>query len=95
MPWDEGHARASFRSEIAAGAKDDAIVWHVRPNLVKDWVRQPVVSFNQAGYTPGRAKVALIELDPNFPAPREAELVRRGSDGEQVGLHAATRPRGR
>lgn len=83
------------RSEIAAGAKDDAIVWHMRPNLVKDWVRQPVVSFNQAGYTPGRAKVALIELDPNFPAPREAELVRLGSDGEQVVLHAATRPRGR
>lgn len=83
------------RSEIAAGAKDDAVVWHVRPNLVKDWVRQPVVSFNQAGYTPGRAKVALIELDPNFPAPREAELVRLGSDGEQVVLRAATSPRGR
>ncbi|SEN04461.1 N-terminal ig-like domain of cellulase [Sphingomonas gellani] len=83
------------RSEIAAGAKDNAVVWHVRPNVVKDWVRPPVVSFNQAGYTPGRAKVALIELDPNFAAPREAELVKLGTDGEHVVLRAPTTPRGR
>ena len=54
------------RSMIAAGAKQDAVVWHVRPNVVKNWVRPPVVSFNQAGYTPGRSKVALIELDPEL-----------------------------
>jgi endoglucanase len=83
------------RSMIAAGAKDNAVVWHVRPNVVKDWVRPPVVSFNQAGYTPARAKVALIELDPNFKAPAEAELVRLTADGRKTVLRAKTQPRGR
>ena len=71
------------RSLIAAGAKDRAVVWHVRPNVKPGWVRQPVVSFNQAGYTPGRRKVAMIELDPNFKAPGDATLVRLAADGTQ------------
>lgn len=84
------------RSLIPAGAKDNAVVWHVRPNVVKDWVRQPVISFNQAGYTPGRSKVALIELDPNFTAPPEAQLVRLAADGsKQPVLTARVQPRGR
>ena len=84
------------RSEIAAGAKENAVVWHVRPNVIKNWVREPVVSFNQAGYTPGRSKVALIELDPNFTAPTEAELVKLGPDGsKQSVFRAKTKPRGR
>ncbi len=83
------------RSLIPAGAKQNAVVWHVRPNVVKNWTRQPVISFNQAGYTPGRSKVALIELDPNFKAPGEAELVRLTADGgKQSVLHAKTQPRG-
>ena len=83
------------RSMIAAGAKDNAVVWHVRPNVVKNWTRQPVVSFNQAGYTPARSKVALIELDPNFKAPGEAELVRLTADGrQQLVFRARTKPRG-
>lgn len=83
------------RSLIRPGAKDDAIVWHVRPNVIKDWVRPPVVSFNQAGYTPGRDKVALIELDPNFAAPGDAELVKLAPDGSrQAVLRAKLQPRG-
>ena len=83
------------RSMIAAGAKDDAVVWHVRPNVIKNWTRQPVVSFNQACYTPARSKVALIELDPNFKAPVEAELVRLTADGRQQAVfRARTQPRG-
>ena len=83
------------RSMIAAGAQKDAVVWHVRPNVIKDWVREPVVSFNQTGYTPDRPKVALIELDPNFKAPGEAELVRLAADGSrQPVLRAKTQPRG-
>jgi endoglucanase len=84
------------RSMIAAGAKENAVVWHVRPNVIKDWVRAPVVSFNQAGYTPDRPKVALIELDPHFKAPAEAELVRLTADGREAPVfRARTLPRGR
>jgi hypothetical protein len=84
------------RALIPAGAKENAIVWHVRPNVVKNWVRPPVISFNQAGYTPDRRKVALIELDPNFKAPGEAELVRLTADGRhETMLKAKIQPRGR
>jgi hypothetical protein len=84
------------RSLVAAGARENAIVWHVRPNVEKNWVRAPVVSFNQAGYTPDRRKVAMIELDPNFTAPKEAELVKLTADGgKQSVLRGTLTPRGR
>jgi hypothetical protein len=84
------------RSLIAAGAQKDAVVWHVRPNVVKGWVRPAVVSFNQAGYTPGRAKVAMIETDPADRAPTEATLVKLAADGtQQPMLRAAVQPRGK
>lgn len=83
------------RTQIAAGAKDNAVVWHVRPNVIKGWVRRPVVSFNQAGYTPDRDKVALVELDPNFKAPAEAVLVKLAADGtRQPVFRAKLAPRG-
>jgi hypothetical protein len=83
------------RSLIPAGARADAVVWHVRPNRIADWVRAPVVSFNQAGYTPGRSKVAMIELDPAFAAPAEAELVQISAEGERAVFHSAVQDRGR
>lgn len=84
------------RSEIAAGATKNAIVWHVLPNVVKDWVRAPVISFNQAGYTPNRPKVALIELDPHGKAAATAALVRLNADGTaSTVLSAPVTPQGR
>jgi endoglucanase len=69
------------RSLIPAGATTNAVLWHIRPSAIPNWVRQPVVSYNQAGYTPDRGKVAVIELDPNFKGPGEATLVKLTSDG--------------
>ncbi len=83
------------RSLIKAGAQKDAVVWHVRPNVIPGWTRAPVVSFNQAGYTPDRGKVALIELDPAFNAPGEAVLVKLTADGETPVFSAPVQPRGR
>lgn len=84
------------RSLIPAGATRNAIVWHVRPNIIPNWVRQPVVSYNQAGYTPERSKVAIIELDPNFKAVGQATLVRITADGtEKPVLTARTKPWGK
>lgn len=75
------------RSMVAAGAKDEAVVWHVRPNVLPNWARTPVISYNQAGYTPQRNKVAMIELDPNFKGPDEAELLRLMPDGSKKSVH--------
>ena len=84
------------RSLIAAGASKDAVVWHVRPNIIANWVRKPVVSYNQAGYTPGRSKVAVIEMDPNFQAPGEATLLKLTPGGQpKPVLTASTNPWGK
>ena len=77
------------RALIPAGVTKNAIVWHVMPNVVKGWMRAPVVSFNQAGYTPNRAKVAIIEMDPRFKAPAEASLIRMDAPGRPKAIYHA------
>ena len=84
------------RSLIPAGKTTNALVWHVRPNVIANWVRDPVVSFNQAGYTPGRAKVAIVELDPHMKAPKTIELLKINADGTStVALKGTIEPWGR
>ena len=70
------------RGLIPAGRTDNALVWHVRPNVIQDWVRPPMVSYNQAGYTPQRAKVAVLELDPHYDAPKTARVMRLDAAGK-------------
>jgi hypothetical protein len=84
------------RSLIPAGKTKDAVVWHIRPNYIKGWVRPPVVSFNQAGYTPDRAKIAIVELDPLMKAPTTIKLLKIDADGTQtVALEGAIKPWGK
>ena len=84
------------RTLIPAGKTTNALVWHVRPNVIKGWVRKPVVSFNQAGYTPGRSKVAIIELDPHMRAPTTIALMKIGADGRStVALRGKIKPWGK
>ncbi len=70
------------RTLIPANRTGNAVVWHVRRNVIAGWTRPPVVSYNQLGYTPGRDKVAIVELDPLFNAPKTARLLRLNRDGD-------------
>lgn len=70
------------RSLIPANRTENAVVWHLRPNVIAGWTRPPVVSYNQLGYTLARSKVAIIELDPLFNAPKSARLLRLNPKGE-------------
>jgi len=70
------------RTLIPANTTQNAIVWHIRPNVIPGWTRPPVVAYNQVGYTPERAKVAVIELDPLYDAPKTARVLRLTPDGE-------------
>ena len=69
------------RSLIPANETKDVVVWHIRASVVAGWTRPPVVGYNQVGYTPWRSKVAVIELDPVFDAPKTALVLRLNSDG--------------
>jgi len=70
------------RSLIPPDRTDNAVVWHIRPNVVPGWTRPPVVAYNQVGYTPERTKVAVLELDPLYDAPKTARVLRLMADGE-------------
>jgi len=60
----------------------DVVVWHIKPNVIEGWTRTPVIGYNQVGYTPEREKVAVIELDPLFDAPRTARVLRITPKGD-------------
>jgi len=84
------------RGLIPPDRTQNALVWHIRPNVIPGWTRPPVVSYNQAGYTPGRSKVAMLELDPHFDAPSEARVMRLEPDGStKEVLKAALKPWGK
>ena len=97
----DGRTRAQngwfvVRELLPAGRTDNAIVWHVRPHVIPDWVRAPVVSFNQVGYTPQRSKVAVIELDPRDHAAATARVLKLDSSGEyQPVFQSAVKPWGK
>jgi len=84
------------RTLVPPGKTGDVVIWHVRPNTVAGWVRRPVVGYNQVGYTPEREKVAIIELDPLFSAPKTARLLRMTPDGEwQEAFSSEVKPKGK
>jgi hypothetical protein len=69
------------RTLIPSGKTGEVVVWHVQPNVVPGWIRRPLVGYNQVGYTPDREKVAVIELDPLFEAPKTARVMKLTSEG--------------
>ncbi len=85
------------RELLPPDATENALLWHVRPHVIAGWVRPPVVSYNQVGYTPQRSKIAIIELDPlDRTAPGTARLLRFNADGtDQPVLEGAIKPWGR
>lgn len=70
-----------LRTLIPSGRTDGAVVWHIRPDVIPNWTRPPMVAHSQVGYAPNFPKVAVIELDPKFKAPKTARVLRLAEDG--------------
>ena len=70
-----------LRSLIPAGKTTGAIVWHIRPHVIQNWTRPPMIAHSQVGYAPNFAKVAVIELDPKYNGPKTAQVLRLMEDG--------------
>ena len=71
-----------LRTMVPANTTTNAVVWHIKVDLKENWTREPVIGHNQCGYTPGRNKIAVIELDRNdVNYPKEASLLRLREDG--------------
>ncbi|MGA2729458.1 MAG: glycoside hydrolase family 9 protein [Terracidiphilus sp.] len=70
-----------LRTLIPSGKTEGAVVWHIHPNVIPNWTRPPMVAHSQVGYPPNFPKVAIIELDPKFDAPKTAKVLRLADDG--------------
>jgi hypothetical protein len=70
-----------LRSLIPSGKTTGAIVWHIRPDVIPNWTRPPMIAHSQVGYVPDFPKVAMLELDPKYNAPRTAKVLRLAEDG--------------
>ncbi len=70
-----------LRSLIPSGKTAGAIVWHIRPDVIPNWTRPPMIAHSQVGYVPGFSKVAVLELDPKYDGPKTAEVLRLMEDG--------------
>ncbi len=82
----DGRARAQngwfvLRSLIPSGKTSGAIVWHIRPDVIPNWTRPPMIAHSQVGYAPGFSKVAVLELDPKYNGPKTAKVLRLMEDG--------------
>jgi hypothetical protein len=75
-----------LRSLIPSDKTTGAIVWHIRPDVIPNWTRPPVIAHSQVGYAPDFLKVAVLELDPKYNGPKTAKVLRLMEDGsyEQV-----------
>ncbi len=70
-----------LRSVLPAGRTGKLFSWHVEPNAVKGWTREPNVGFSQVGYIPSQPKVAVIELDMLDKPKSSASVWRVRDDG--------------
>ena len=70
-----------LRSLIPSGKTIGAIVWHIRPDVIPNWTRPPMIAHSQVGYAPGFSKVAVLELDPKYSGPKRAKVLRLMEDG--------------
>lgn len=68
-------------SEVPTGATKQAVCWVITPNVVKDWLYQPVVQVSQVGYHPAQPKKAVIELDQRDRERHEAVLYQITENG--------------
>ena len=70
-----------LRSLIPSGKTSGAIVWHIRPDVIPNWTRPPMIAHSQVGYAPDFSKVAVLELDPKYDGPKTAKVMRLMEDG--------------
>jgi endoglucanase len=73
-----------LRSEIKPGVTKGAVKWIITPNVVPDWIYQPVVQTSQIGYHPMQEKEAIVETDMRDTRMETAQVIRIDADKESV-----------
>jgi len=73
-------------SEVPQGG---GIEWVITPNVVEDWIYEPVVQVSQVGYHPAQPKAAVIELDNRTSKREKPALIKITETGEETAVSAA------
>jgi len=63
-----------------------------RPNVEKDYVKDPVIGYSQIGYHPDQQKKIIIEADPNYVNEKEVLLYTFNDDEGKFRLLRAEKP---
>lgn len=79
-----------LRSVLPAGKTGKVLSWTVNPHGIDNWVREPNIGFSQVGYRPNQPKVAVIELDVNYPNTPKALLYRINNNGKAEVAYEST-----
>ena len=69
------------RTPIPSGETDAAIEWLVTPNIIPNWMYDPVVHVSQVGYLPAQKKIAVIEIDKHDKDTVHVQLKKIMADG--------------
>jgi endoglucanase len=78
------------RSVLPAGKSGTVLEWTLTANSIANWTRPAVIGHSQVGYHLDQQKRAVIETDPNAPAPTSATLSRVNANGEKTNVFSAT-----
>ncbi len=73
-----------IRETVPAEATENAIVWTITPNVIDDWLYEPVIQVSQLGYHPLQPKKVVIEMDPDDEKTGETKLYKMTEDGKQL-----------
>ncbi|HPR31023.1 MAG TPA: glycoside hydrolase family 9 protein [Prolixibacteraceae bacterium] len=71
------------REPLAVQTTKNALEWVVTPNVVPEWVYEPVIHISQVGYHPKQAKKAVIETDQSLEETGTIRLMKITPDGLQ------------
>jgi endoglucanase len=71
------------RSVIPANASKSAVEWIVTPNVIQDWIYDPVIQVSQLGYHPDQSKRVILEQDQRDEKASEISIYRLTPQGKE------------
>lgn len=80
------HNNAWFvvRELLAANKTINALEWTITPNVVKNWLYEPVFHISQVGYHPNQTKKLVIETDQQLEQIDSIKLIKLTADGKKA-----------
>ncbi len=78
------------RSLLPSAKRGTVLEWKIRANTIAGWTRPTVIGHSQVGYHPEQRKLAILETDPNAPAPSDARLLRIDANGQATPVFDAS-----